>query len=104
VASLPRRPPQIEQRLRLSGLEPLNIGPDSLFLNVGERTTSQARPVPPIDWADGYNAALDVARQQVTSGAGDRHQHGLRACRFEAAMVRFLNLIAASRISRACRS
>jgi 5-methyltetrahydrofolate--homocysteine methyltransferase len=34
VAGLPpRKPPQIERRLRLSGLEPLNIGPDSLFVN-----------------------------------------------------------------------
>jgi 5-methyltetrahydrofolate--homocysteine methyltransferase len=39
VAGLaPRQPPQVEPRLRLSGLEPLNIGADSLFLNVGERT------------------------------------------------------------------
>jgi 5-methyltetrahydrofolate--homocysteine methyltransferase len=34
----PRKPPVIERRCRLSGLEPLNIGPDSLFVNVGERT------------------------------------------------------------------
>ncbi|MFL6656164.1 MAG: homocysteine S-methyltransferase family protein, partial [Sulfurifustis sp.] len=34
----PRVQPKIEPKLRLSGLEPLNIGPDSLFVNVGERT------------------------------------------------------------------
>src|SRR4051812_15401470 len=34
----PRKPPVVEQRLRLSGLEPLNVGDDSLFVNVGERT------------------------------------------------------------------
>ena len=36
---LPPRPiPAIRPRCRLAGLEPLNIGPDSLFINVGERT------------------------------------------------------------------
>ena len=66
----PRKPPQIEKRCRLSGLEPLNIGPDSLFVNVGERTnvTGSAKFRRLIE-ADDYNAALDVARQQVTSGA-----------------------------------
>ncbi|SVC16207.1 uncharacterized protein METZ01_LOCUS269061, partial [marine metagenome] len=34
----PRHPPEIPRRLRLSGLEPLEVGPDSLFLNIGERT------------------------------------------------------------------
>ncbi len=41
----PREIPDIEPRCRLSGLEPLNIGPDTLFVNVGERTnvTGSAR-------------------------------------------------------------
>src|SRR5438552_1523472 len=34
----PRKPPAAEKKLRLSGLEPLNIGDESLFVNVGERT------------------------------------------------------------------
>jgi 5-methyltetrahydrofolate--homocysteine methyltransferase len=34
----PRAVPVIEPKMRLSGLEPLNIGDDSLFVNVGERT------------------------------------------------------------------
>src|ERR671911_1369824 len=34
----PREIPEIPKRLRLSGLEPCNVGPDSLFVNVGERT------------------------------------------------------------------
>src|SRR5438034_246861 len=34
----PRKPPVAEKKLRLSGLEPLNIGDESLFVNVGERT------------------------------------------------------------------
>ena len=34
----PRKKPDIVPRLRLSGLEPLTFGPDTLFVNVGERT------------------------------------------------------------------
>ena len=98
VANLPpRKPPQIEPRLRLSGLEPLNIGPDSLFVNVGERTnvTGSAKFRHLIE-ADDYNAALDIARQQVASGAqviDINMDEGMLDS--EAAMVRFLNLIAA---------
>jgi 5-methyltetrahydrofolate--homocysteine methyltransferase len=98
VAGLPpRKPPQIEPRLRLAGLEPLNIGPDSLFVNVGERTnvTGSAKFRKLIE-ADDYNAALDVARQQVASGAQTidiNMDEGMLDS--EAAMVRFLNLIAA---------
>jgi 5-methyltetrahydrofolate--homocysteine methyltransferase len=98
VADLPpRKPPQIERRLRLSGLEPLNIGADSLFLNVGERTnvTGSAKFRRLIE-ADDYNAALDIARQQVASGAQTidiNMDEGMLDS--EAAMARFLNLIAA---------
>jgi 5-methyltetrahydrofolate--homocysteine methyltransferase len=93
----PRKPPQIEPRCRLSGLEPLNIGPDTLFVNVGERTnvTGSAKFRRLIE-ADDYNAALDIARQQVTSGAqviDINMDEGMLDS--EAAMVRFLNLIAA---------
>jgi 5-methyltetrahydrofolate--homocysteine methyltransferase len=93
----PRKPPQIEPRCRLSGLEPLNIGSDSLFVNVGERTnvTGSAKFRRLIE-ADDYNAALDIARQQVTSGAqiiDINMDEGMLDS--EAAMVRFLNLVAA---------
>ena len=92
----PRKVPTIEKRCRLSGLEPLNIGPDSLFVNVGERTnvTGSAKFRRLIE-ADDYNAALDVARQQVTSGAqviDVNMDEGMLDS--EAAMARFLNLIA----------
>jgi 5-methyltetrahydrofolate--homocysteine methyltransferase len=92
----PRTPPRIEPRCRLSGLEPLNIGPDSLFVNVGERTnvTGSAKFRRLIE-ADDYNAALDIARQQVTSGAqviDINMDEGMLDS--EAAMVRFLNLVA----------
>ncbi len=93
----PRKPPQLEKRCRLSGLEPLNIGPDSLFVNIGERTnvTGSAKFRRLIE-ADDYNAALDIARQQVTSGAqviDVNMDEGMLDS--EGAMVRFLNLIAA---------
>jgi 5-methyltetrahydrofolate--homocysteine methyltransferase len=93
----PRKPPVIERRCRLSGLEPLNIGPDSLFVNVGERTnvTGSAKFRRLIE-ADDYSGALDVARQQVASGAqiiDINMDEGMLDS--EAAMVRFLNLVAA---------
>jgi 5-methyltetrahydrofolate--homocysteine methyltransferase len=92
----PRKVPTIERRCRLSGLEALNIGSDSLFVNVGERTnvTGSAKFRKLIE-ADDYNAALDVARQQVASGAqviDINMDEGMLDS--EAAMVRFLNLIA----------
>jgi len=93
----PRRPPAIEPRCRLSGLEPLNIGPDSLFVNVGERTnvTGSAKFRRLIE-AEDYSGALDVARQQVASGAqviDINMDEGMLDS--EAAMARFLNLVAA---------
>ncbi len=93
----PRRLPQIERRCRLAGLEPLNIGPDSLFVNVGERTnvTGSARFRKLIEAGD-YGTALEIARQQVESGAqviDVNMDEGMLDS--EAAMVRFLNLIAA---------
>ncbi len=93
----PRALPQIEVQTRLSGLEPLNIGPGSLFVNVGERTnvTGSARFRKLIE-ADDYTAALDVARQQVASGAqmiDVNMDEGMLDS--EAAMTRFLSLVAA---------
>jgi 5-methyltetrahydrofolate--homocysteine methyltransferase len=66
----PRTVPEIERRCRLSGLEPLNIGTDDLFVNVGERTnvTGSARFRKLIE-ADDFETALDVAKQQVENGA-----------------------------------
>jgi len=80
---------------RLSGLEPLVITPDLLFINVGERTnvtgSAQFRKLV----KDGrYEEAVDVARQQVASGAqilDVNMDEGLIDS--EAAMTRFLNLI-----------
>ena len=97
VAPIAPRPiPEIEPRLRLSGLEPFILGPDSLFVNVGERTnvTGSARFRKLIE-ADDYETALSVARQQVENGAqiiDVNMDAGLLDG--EAAMARFLNLLA----------
>ncbi len=66
----PRTVPTIAPALRLSGLEPLTITADSLFVNVGERTniTGSARFRKLIKDGD-YGTALSVARQQVEAGA-----------------------------------
>ncbi|MFN8107037.1 MAG: methionine synthase [Nocardioidaceae bacterium] len=66
----PRRPSVIGPAMRLSGLEPLNITEESLFVNVGERTniTGSARFRKLIKDQD-YDAALSVAAQQVEVGA-----------------------------------
>ncbi|MFL6712946.1 MAG: homocysteine S-methyltransferase family protein, partial [Sulfurifustis sp.] len=66
----PRVQPKIEPKLRLSGLEPLNIGPDSLFVNVGERTNvTGSAAFKKLILNNEYPKALDVARQQVENGA-----------------------------------
>ncbi len=66
----PRVPAEVARACRLSGLEPLDITEDSLFVNVGERTniTGSARFRRLIKEGD-YDAALTVARQQVEAGA-----------------------------------
>ncbi|MGE0782073.1 methionine synthase [Mycolicibacterium sp.] len=66
----PRPVPQIPVATRLSGLEPLNIDDDSLFVNIGERTniTGSARFRNLIK-AEDYDTALSVALQQVEVGA-----------------------------------
>jgi len=84
-------------KCRLAGLEPLNIDEDSLFVNVGERTnvTGSAKFRKLIEAGD-YAAALEIARQQVANGAqmiDVNMDEGMLDS--EAAMVRFLHLIAA---------
>src|SRR5690349_16029006 len=66
----PRTIPEIEPKLRLAGLEPLNIGADSLFVNVGERTNvTGSKAFARMILAGDYAGALSVARQQVENGA-----------------------------------
>ena len=91
----PRHPPEIPRRLRLSGLEPLEVGPDSLFLNIGERTnvTGSAKFRRLIE-EDDYDAAVEIAREQVLNGAqiiDVNMDEGMLDS--EAAMQKFLNLI-----------
>ena len=66
----PREPAKPEPALRLSGLEPVNITEDSLFVNIGERTniTGSAKFRNLIKAGD-YDTALSVAGQQVEAGA-----------------------------------
>ena len=66
----PRTPPSISRACRLSGLEPLNIERDSLFVNIGERTNvTGSSKFRDLIKAGNYDSALDVARQQVENGA-----------------------------------
>ncbi len=92
----PRVLPDIPVACRLAGLEPLTIDAKTLFVNVGERTnvTGSARFKRLIK-EEKYAEALAVARQQVESGAqiiDINMDEGMLDA--EAAMVRFLNLIA----------
>jgi 5-methyltetrahydrofolate--homocysteine methyltransferase len=82
--------------LRLSGLEPLAIGPGSLFVNIGERTNvTGSKAFARLILAGQFEQALAVARQQVENGAQiidvnmDEAMLDSRA-----AMVRFLQLMA----------
>ena len=92
----PRTVPQLEPRCRLAGLEPLNIGPDSLFVNVGERTNvTGSAAFCRLIREERYEEAVEVARQQVENGAqiiDINMDEGMLDSK--AAMVRFLNLIA----------
>ncbi len=92
----PRQRAKPEPLLRLSGLEPLVVRPESNFLNIGERTnvTGSIRFARLIREGD-YGAALDVARGQVDAGAqliDVNMDEGLLDS--EAAMTRFLNYAA----------
>jgi len=92
----PRIVPTIARACRLSGLEPLSIDGDSLFVNVGERTnvTGSAKFRKLIEAGD-YAAAVDIARQQVANGAqiiDVNMDEGMLDS--QAAMTRFLSLIA----------
>jgi 5-methyltetrahydrofolate--homocysteine methyltransferase len=85
-----------KQKLRLSGLEPFNVGRDSLFVNVGERTNvTGSRAFARMILEGRFDDALAVARQQVENGAQvidiNMDEAMLDS---KAAMDRFLKLIA----------
>jgi 5-methyltetrahydrofolate--homocysteine methyltransferase len=92
----PRVPPAIERRCRLSGLEPLTIGPPIVFVNVGERTNvTGSRRFAKLIIDGEYEEALEVARQQVENGAqviDVNMDEGMLDS--AAAMTRFLRLVA----------
>ena len=93
----PRAVPDIPPYTRLAGLEPLTIRPDSLFVNVGERTnvTGSSRFAELIKRGD-FEAALEVAREQVENGAQAIDVNMDEALLDStAAMGTFLNLVAA---------
>ncbi len=92
----PRVPPKVEPYLRLSGLEPLTIRPDTNFVNIGERTNVTGSPkFAKLILAGQFEEALAVAKQQVVSGAqiidvnmDEGMLDGVKA------MTHFLNLVA----------
>ncbi len=97
VAGLsPRKIPNIEPECRLSGLEALNIGKDSLFVNVGERANiTGSKKFKRLILNEEYEEALDICRLQVEDGAqmiDINMDEGMLDGK--AAMVRFINLIA----------
>src|SRR5690606_35133713 len=62
--------PTIQPYLRLSGLEPLVIRPETLFVNVGERTNvTGSKAFARLIRNNRFEEALSVARQQVENGA-----------------------------------
>lgn len=92
----PRVVPTIEPMTRLSGLEPLNIGDQSLFVNVGERTNvTGSKQFARMILAGDYAQALSVARAQVENGAQMIDVNMDEAMLDSvAAMERFMNLVA----------
>ena len=92
----PRKIPEIDEFLRLSGLEPVAITPQSIFVNIGERTNITGSPkFSKLILNGDFEAALTVARQQVEGGAqviDVNMDEGMIDS--EAAMTKFLNLIA----------
>jgi 5-methyltetrahydrofolate--homocysteine methyltransferase len=92
----PRRLPQLDLYLRLSGLESLTVRPESNFVNVGERTNVTGSPVfAKLVLAGDFEKAVSVARQQVEGGAqiiDVNMDEGMLDSK--AAMEKFLRLIA----------
>ncbi len=92
----PRAVPVLPRRTRLAGLEAVEIGPDSRFVNVGERTNvTGSRAFAKRILAGDFDAGVAIAREQVENGAQlidvNMDEAMLDS---EAAMARFLDLIA----------
>jgi 5-methyltetrahydrofolate--homocysteine methyltransferase len=93
----PRQIPQPEPYLRLSGLEPLIVRPDTNFLNVGERTNvTGSRKFAKLIKEENYEEGITIALDQVNGGAqiiDINFDEGMLDS--EAAMKKFVNLISA---------
>ena len=93
----PRKPPEVKPYLRLSGLEPLVIRPETNFVNIGERTNvTGSKKFAKLILTGDFESALSVARDQVDGGAqilDVNMDEGLLDS--EEAMVKFLNLLSA---------
>jgi len=92
----PRAIPDVPVAMRLSGLEPFTVDESSLFVNVGERTNvTGSKAFARMILNEQFDEALSVARQQVENGAQvidiNMDEAMLDS---QAAMTRFLNLIA----------
>jgi 5-methyltetrahydrofolate--homocysteine methyltransferase len=92
----PRPVPARPAALRLAGLEALNVGEGSLFVNIGERTNVSGSRVFARRIVEGdFDGALAIARRQVDAGAQAIDVNMDEALLdSEAAMTRFLNLVA----------
>jgi 5-methyltetrahydrofolate--homocysteine methyltransferase len=92
----PRKRPEADTLMHLSGLEPLTLRPESNFLNVGERTNvTGSKKFLRLIKEGNYEEALSIAREQVEGGAqviDVNMDEGMLDS--EAAMTTFLNLIA----------
>lgn len=93
----PRKIPELSPKTRLSGLEPLNLDSESMFVNIGERTNvTGSRRFARLIQSEDYETAVEVARNQVENGAqmiDVNMDEGMLDSK--EAMVRILNLIAA---------
>jgi 5-methyltetrahydrofolate--homocysteine methyltransferase len=91
----PRSVPHAERVLRLSGLEPLKVADDALFVNVGERTNvTGSKAFARLILNEQFEEAVSVARQQVENGAQVIDVNMDEAMLdSQKAMTRFLNLI-----------
>jgi len=90
-------PPLAVPPMRLAGLEPMTLGAGTLFVNIGERTNvTGSKAFARLILAGQFEDALAVARQQVEAGAQIIDVNMDEAMLdSQAAMVRFLNLMAA---------
>ena len=93
----PRDVPSVKKYLRLSGLEPLVIRPETNFVNIGERTNiTGSKKFANLVLSGDYESALSIARNQVEGGAqilDVNMDEGL--LNSEEAMTKFINLLSA---------